>query len=139
MNPVRATRIFVRRMTFHHPFCFRATKSGYRIRWSRGLQFHMARIATAIIVTLRSGFYFVEHGIPDFYFGAVCGASRFICGSWNFYFTPILYACNTFSVRLLYLIRNCKYHAQMYCEYIFQQQGCLSFYRRDCFALLHKC
>lgn len=82
-------------------FCFRATKSGYRIHWSCGLLFHMAWIATAIIVTLRSGFYFGERGIPDFYFGAVWGASRFIRGSWNFYFTPILYACNTLSTRLL--------------------------------------
>lgn len=51
--------------------CFRGTKSGYRIRWSHGLLFHMARReATAIIVTLRSGFYFAGCGVRDFYFGA---------------------------------------------------------------------
>lgn len=62
--------IFIR-CDFSPSFCFRGTKSGYRIRWSRGLLFHMARgKATAIIVTLRSGFYFAGHGVRDFYFGA---------------------------------------------------------------------
>lgn len=61
--------IFIRR-DFSPSSCFRSTKSGYRIR-SRGLLFHMAwGEATAIIVTLRSGFYFAGCGVRDFYFGS---------------------------------------------------------------------